>query len=53
MTQRWQVNETLTSNEKTCLVFPPIRPSDKSQNVLSAQRLGDGAEKFVAEMMNR
>jgi hypothetical protein len=41
--------------QQTCLKFPPIGPSEEYVEPkppgLSAQIFGDGAEKFVAEMM--
>jgi hypothetical protein len=41
--------------QQTCLKFPPIGPSEEYIEPklpgLSAQIFGDGAEKFVAEMM--
>jgi hypothetical protein len=41
--------------QQTCLKFPPIGPSEEYVERrgpgLSAQTLGDGAEKFIAEMM--
>jgi hypothetical protein len=41
--------------QQTCLKFPPIRPSEEcvesERPGLSEQTLGDGAEKFIAEMM--
>jgi hypothetical protein len=42
-------------HQTTYLKFPPIRPSEEcvesKRPGLSEQTLGDGAEKFIAEMM--
>jgi hypothetical protein len=51
--ERWRAGKEDAGND--CLKFPPIGPSEEYVEPkppgLSEQIFGDGAEKFVAEMM--